>query len=74
MKPLWKSVEVVSGFLLIINQYVPAALLSSAPVVINILAFHLFLDSTNPIGWILLSCHLATAWHHRNKFAAIFSR
>jgi len=37
-------VEIVSGFLLIINKWVPFALLIIAPVILNIIMFHLILD------------------------------
>ena len=40
---LLKSVEVIAGFLLLSNRFVPLALALLAPVVVNIVAFHTFL-------------------------------
>src|SRR5690349_4824315 len=38
-----KGTEVIVGFLLLINRFVPLALAIIAPIVINIVAFHVFL-------------------------------
>jgi uncharacterized membrane protein YphA (DoxX/SURF4 family) len=37
-------IEILVGFLLLINKWVPFALLLLAPISLNILLFHLFLD------------------------------
>jgi hypothetical protein len=50
MFPLIKGTEVVTGLLLLGNRFVPLALTILAPVVVNILAFHLFLA---PAGLVL---------------------
>ena len=42
--PLVKVVETVCGALLLLNLFVPLATVLIAPVVVNILLFHLFLD------------------------------
>lgn len=42
--PLIKGTEVVCGALLLSNRFVPLALAMLAPIVINILAIHLFVD------------------------------
>jgi len=42
--PVLKIVEVVAGLLLLIRLYSPLALLLLAPVVVQILLFHVFLD------------------------------
>lgn len=43
MFPLVKGTEVVAAALLLGNRFVPLALTLLAPIVVNILAFHLFL-------------------------------
>src|SRR5262245_14008901 len=43
MFPLIKGTEVLAGVLLLSGRYVPLALTLLAPVVVNIVAFHLFL-------------------------------
>ncbi|GIV59337.1 MAG: hypothetical protein KatS3mg043_0426 [Rhodothermaceae bacterium] len=42
--PLVKLVELTVGVLLLANRFVPLALVLLAPVSVNIIAFHLFLD------------------------------
>ncbi|RMF71290.1 MAG: DoxX family protein [Acidobacteria bacterium] len=42
--PVLKLVETVSGALLLVNRFVPLALVLLAPVVVQIFLFHAFLD------------------------------
>lgn len=70
MLPLIKATEVVTGILLLSGRYVPLALTVLAPVVVNILAFHLFLAPAGlviPILFAALGVYLAYA--HRAAFA-----
>src|ERR1700735_486344 len=39
--------EIIGGALLLSNRYVPLALTLLGPVIVNILSFHMFLDSEN---------------------------
>lgn len=39
--------QVIGGVLLLSNRYVPLALTLLGPVIVNILSFHMFLDSEN---------------------------
>jgi putative oxidoreductase len=39
--------ELIGGVLLLSNRYVPLALTLLGPVIVNILSFHMFLDSEN---------------------------
>jgi putative oxidoreductase len=39
--------ELIGGALLLSNRYVPLALTMLGPVIVNILSFHMFLDSEN---------------------------
>lgn len=39
--------ELIGGALLLSNRYVPLALTLLGPVIVNILSFHMFLDSEN---------------------------
>jgi len=70
MIPLIKGTEVIAGLLLLGNRFVPLALALLAPVVVNILAYHLFLA---PAGLIvplaLLAAELVLAWSYRDAFA-----
>ena len=42
--PVLKSVEVIGGLTLLVRRFVPLGLLLLAPVVVQILLFHLYLD------------------------------
>lgn len=55
MFPLIKVVEVAVGIMLLANRFVPLALILIAPITVNILAFHIMLDSAGlPIGILVL--------------------
>src|SRR5262245_36231491 len=73
MFPLIKGTEVLAGALLLLGRYVPFALLLLAPVVVNILAFHLFLA---PAGLLIpivaLALLLYLAWTEREVYAPLF--
>ena len=48
-------VEVLAGVALLLNRFVPLALIIVAPVLVNILAFHLFLDPKTIIPGLVLT-------------------
>jgi uncharacterized membrane protein YphA (DoxX/SURF4 family) len=68
--PLLKTTEVVAGLLLLRGRFVPLALAVLAPIVINIVGFHLFLA---PAGMMLplavLTAEIYLAWTYRAAFA-----
>lgn len=73
MFPLIKGTEVIVGLLLLGNRFVPLALTVLAPIVVNILAFHLFLAPAGlalPIVVTALGIYLA--WTERAVFAPFF--
>lgn len=75
MLPLLKGTELLTGLLLLANRFVPLALVLLAPVVVNIVAFHLFLAPPNPIVAGLLTLELFLAWAYRDHFrGALASR
>lgn len=69
MFPMISGTQVLVGVLLLLNRFVPLALALIAPVVVNIIAFHLFLA---PTGWIpgavVLVLEIYLAWSYRNTF------
>jgi uncharacterized membrane protein YphA (DoxX/SURF4 family) len=70
MFPLIKGTEVVAGLLLLGNRFVPLALTLLAPVVVNIVAFHVFLAPAGlALPIVLLLALLYTAWSYRDAFA-----
>lgn len=74
MFQLIKGTEVLAAILLLSNRFVPLALLLLAPVVVNIVAFHVFLA---PDGIVIAGLHavfvLYLAWAHRKAFAPVLA-
>ena len=68
--PLLKSIEVTAGLLLLSGLFVPLELAVLAPVLVNIIGFHLFLAPSGlPIPLALLAAELYLAWTYRAAFA-----
>jgi uncharacterized membrane protein YphA (DoxX/SURF4 family) len=68
--PLLKTTEVIAGLLLLSKRFVPLALAVLAPIVINIVGFHLVLaPSGAPLALVLLAAELYLAWSYRAAFA-----
>jgi len=64
----WKSIEVVSGVMLITNRFVFLATLILLPITANIFLFHLFLDPKNLlIGFFVLTANLAILYSFKEK-------
>ena len=73
--PVIKVTEIVCGVLLILGMFVPLALVVLAPVALNILLFHVFLEPSGlPIGLFLLVLGLYLAHQHRESFSAVLQR
>ena len=69
MLPMIKLTEIVAGLMLVMNRYTTLALLLLAPIVINVFAFHLFLDSTGLfLALVLLSIEILLIHQNREKF------
>jgi len=64
------GVQLISGVLLLINRYVPLALLMLAGVIANILAFHISMwpASLIPMPIIVTVLWFIVAWHYRERF------
>ncbi len=69
-----KGTEVLCGALLLANVFVPLALVVLMPIVLNILAFHLFLapDGTG-LAVVILAVQLYLAWVYRQAFAPLLT-
>ena len=69
---LLKLTEVSVGLLLVANRFVPLALTILAPVVVNIVAFHLFLmPSGLPVALVVLALNVYLAWAYREHFRSV---
>ena len=72
MFPLIKITEIVAGVMLLTNRFVPLALLLLAPVLVNIVAFHAFLEPAGlGIGVALTALELGLAYAYRDTFKAV---
>jgi uncharacterized membrane protein YphA (DoxX/SURF4 family) len=71
--PLIMSVQVFAGVLLLSRRLVPFALTLLAPIVVNILAFHLFLAPQGlPMALLVLGLGLYLAWTERDAYRPLF--
>jgi putative oxidoreductase len=67
------GIQVVGGALLLVNRYVPLALVLLGPVIVNILLFHVLLNRTGLVVAIIVAilwCILAI--RQRQHLAGIF--
>ncbi len=70
MIPLIAATEIAGGAMLLSGRFVPLALALLAPVIVNILGFHLFLAHGGlAIPLVVLALELYLAWMHRDAFA-----
>jgi len=71
-----KATETVCGLLLLINRFVPLALVVLMPVLLNILAFNAFLmrsASGLAPALVLFALELYLAWSYRDYYRAVVS-
>ena len=61
--------QLAAGALFLANRFVPLALALLAPIIVNIVAFHLFLAPTGlGIAILVLLMELGLAWVYRKAF------
>jgi putative oxidoreductase len=66
--------QVIGGALLLLGVMVPFALTILAPVIVNIVAFHIFLSpALLPMALVVAALELFLAWHYRAAFAPLFN-
>jgi uncharacterized membrane protein YphA (DoxX/SURF4 family) len=67
--PLAMGTQLAVGLLLLCNRWVPLALAVIAPVIVNIVAFHVFLAPSGlPPALIVLVLELYLAWTCRGRY------
>ena len=70
MFPLLKGTEVIASLMILSNRFVPLALALLAPVLVNIVAFHAFLEpAAVALPLVLLALELYLARAYRDSFA-----
>ncbi len=73
MFPLIFATQFVSGVLLLTNMFAPLALVLLAPVIVNIVLLHIFIDPAGlPIAIVVLLFELFLAYTYRDKYAPLF--
>ncbi len=70
--PLLKGTEVVAGALLLSGRFVPLALTLLAPIIVNIVGFHVALAPSPGMVVFLLGTELYLAWAYRDAFRPLF--
>jgi uncharacterized membrane protein YphA (DoxX/SURF4 family) len=72
MLPLAMGVQLLAGTLLLVNRFVPLALALLAPVVVNIVAFHVFLAPQGlTVAIVVSALEVALAWAYRDAFRSM---
>ncbi|MFL6467244.1 MAG: DoxX family protein [Pyrinomonadaceae bacterium] len=71
---LLKVTELVCGVLLLSGRFVPLALVILAPIVINILMVHVFLDRSGlPVAVFLVGAEIFLAYYYREAFKPLLT-
>ncbi|MGA2749853.1 MAG: DoxX family protein [Verrucomicrobiota bacterium] len=74
MIPMIFATQTLVGALLLLNRFVPLALALIAPVIVNIVAFHIFLAPSGlPLAGVVLVLELYLAWAHRKAFCSMLA-
>jgi uncharacterized membrane protein YphA (DoxX/SURF4 family) len=67
------GVQLIAGILLLVNQFVPLALAVLAPVMANILTYHLTMQLNGwPLALFTTILWAILAWRYRAHFASLF--
>ena len=70
-----KSLEIICGILLLINQFIPLALAILSPIIANIFLLHLFLDhSLLLLAVILIITYGYLLFFYKDNFIAILEK
>src|SRR3984893_8923870 len=67
------GVQLISGVLLLINRYVPLAIVLLGPMLVNILAYHVLMNTMGlAVAAVVAVLWLVLAVYHRQHLACIF--
>jgi uncharacterized membrane protein YphA (DoxX/SURF4 family) len=73
MMQLIAVTQLVVGALLVVNRFVPLAILLLAPFLVNSLAFHLFLERSGlGMAVVFAALEVYLAWVYRRAYAPLF--
>jgi len=69
------ALETLGGLLLLLNQFVPLALVLLGPVIVSIFLFHALLDRSElPLAVLVVVLWVLVAIRNKEHFAGIFRR
>jgi len=69
------ALQVVGGVLLLVNRFVPLALVLLGPVIVNILCYHVFLNHVGaPPAIVVTVLWLIVFYWNRQHFSGIFAQ
>jgi putative oxidoreductase len=69
------ALQIAGGVLLLVNRFVPLALVLLGPVIVNIICYHLFLNHAGaPLAIVVTVLWFIVFYAHRQYFAGIFAR
>jgi putative oxidoreductase len=69
------ATELAGGVLLLLNRYVPLALTLLAPVIVNIVLFHIFMAPSGlPLAMVVTALWMLTAHQVRSVFAGLLDQ
>lgn len=72
---LVKGTETVVGLLFLSGRFVPLALVLLSPVIVNIVLFHAFLNTSQEVvaPLVFLGLHLFLIWQYRDSYKTMLS-
>ena len=74
MLPLVGVTEITAGSLLLVGRFLPLALVLIAPVIVNMVLFHVFLDLPGGVpAFVIAALELYLIWCYRRAYAALFT-
>ena len=69
------AIQLAGGVLLLVNRYVPLALVLLGPVIVNIFLYHLLMDRSGlVIAIVVVILWGIVAFRHRQNFSGIFAQ
>ncbi len=72
MFPMVMGTQFLVGVLLLSNRFVPLALALIAPIIVNIVAFHVFLAPSGlGLALVVLALELYLAWAYRSSYRSM---
>lgn len=67
-----KVVEVLAGLMILTGRFLPLGLILLAPVTVNILLFHIFLDPAGMgMAIFVVAMQLFLAWSYRDSYSGV---